>query len=213
MSGESTRKTWADSRALIQGLWPNAAMTKELAGLFEDRLSNLDHSLLATAIGNHRIESKFPSPDIGEILSAYHKAKRLDSSAWKSRERDPPLPPSPEVDVAVESRTAKQIDVLSQEVNRSIEDVEDLIERVLDAMDENQIGPPTANRKLVPLQVLRMRLEGKTVHPSALTKAESVWPDIEKVKPDAEGLRAARERRAAAAIENASLERGDAWEG
>lgn len=68
-----------------------------------------------------------------------------------------------------------------QDVDRSTTGVEDLIRRILDAMDANQIGPPAAHRKLVPLQVMRMLLRGKTVHPVGLERATKVWPDIEEV--------------------------------
>lgn len=173
--------SWETNKAAIRELWPNATIPQALAELFADKLQHLDQGVLAKAIREARVAAKYPTPEIREILEAYHKAKRLDSSGWQPRAYEPPLPLSPGVDPETEHRTAKEIDILLQDVDRSTTGVEDLIRRILDAMDANQIGPPAAHRKLVPLQVMRMLLRGKTVHPVGLERATKVWPDIDEV--------------------------------
>jgi len=60
--------------------------------LFADKLQHLDQAVLAKAIREARVAAKYPTPEIREILEAYHKAKRLDSSGWQPRAYDPPLP-------------------------------------------------------------------------------------------------------------------------
>ena len=173
--------SWETNKTAIRELWPNATIPQALAELFADKLEHLDQAVLAKAIREARVASKYPTPEIREILDAYQRAKRLDSSAWQPRAFEPPLPLSPGVDPETEHRTAKEIDILLQTIDRSTTAVEDLIRRILDAMDADQIGPPAAHRKLVPLQVMRMMLMGKQVHPIAIERAAKVWPDIEEV--------------------------------
>lgn len=82
------------------------------------------------------------------------------------------------MDADRESRTARECDILIADVEWSVDAVEALIERILDAMDANQIGPKMVKTKLEPLQVLRRKLLGMTCHPSAIQRAAAIWPKI-----------------------------------
>ena len=177
--------TWEENKNAIRELWPNATIEPALAQLFVDRLSGLDQSVLAEAVREARIQSRYPTPELREILDAYHKVKRLSGDAWKPRDRERPLPPSPDVAPEVEQKTVRDIRYLLSNVQHTVEAVEALIERILDAMDKNLIGPAMTQRQLVPLQVLKLRLLGRAVHPAALPDAVRIWPELDTCPPEA----------------------------
>lgn len=85
-----------------------------------------------------------------------------------------------------ESRTARECDILIADVEWSVDAVESLIERILDAMDADQISSKTAKAKLEPLQVLRRKLLGMACHPSAIRRAAAVWPKLDRDLPPEE---------------------------
>ena len=170
--------TWEENKNAIRELWPNATIEPALAQLFVDRLAGLDQSVLAEAVREARIQSRYPTPELREILDAYHKSKRLSGETWKPKQRERPLPPSPDVDPKVEQKTVGDIRYLLANVEHTVEVVEALIERILDAMDKNLISPAMTQRQLVPLQVLKLKLMGRVVHPAALPDAVRIWPEL-----------------------------------
>lgn len=85
-----------------------------------------------------------------------------------------------------ESRTARECDMLIADVEWSVDAVEALIERILDAMDADQISPKMVKAKLEPLQVLRRKLLGMACHPSAIRRAAAVWPKLDRDLPSEE---------------------------
>lgn len=177
--------TWGENKNAIRELWPNATIEPALAQLFVDRLSGLDQSILAEAIREARIQSRYPTPELREILDAYHKSKRLSGDAWKPKDREKPLPPSPNVDPEVERKTVSDIRYLLTNVARDLESIDQLIQRILNAMDKNLISPAMTHRQLVPLEVLKRKLLGRVVHPSALPEALRIWPDLEECPSEA----------------------------
>lgn len=90
------------------------------------------------------------------------------------------------MDADRESRTARECDILIADVEWSVDAVESLIERILDAMDADQISAKTTKAKLEPLQVLRRKLLGMTCHPSAIRRAAAVWPELDRDLPPEE---------------------------
>tara|TARA_S200002703_G_scaffold148204_2_gene144698 strand:+ start:408 stop:734 length:327 start_codon:yes stop_codon:yes gene_type:complete len=92
------------------------------------------------------------------------------------------------MDADRESRTARECDILIADVEWSVDAVESLIERILDAMDADQISSKTAKAKLEPLQVLRRKLLGLACHPSAIRRAAAVWPAISRDLPPEEEI-------------------------
>lgn len=177
--------TWDENRKAIRELWPNATIEPALANLFIDRLSGLDQTILAEALREARIQSRYPTPELREILEAYHRCKRFSGDAWMPRQRERPLPPSPNVDPAMEKKTVSDIRYLLANVEHTVEAVDELIERILDAMDKNLIGAAMTKRQLVPLQVLKRKLMGRAVHPSAEPEAVKLWPEFETCPPGA----------------------------
>jgi hypothetical protein len=170
--------TWDENKELIRGLWPNAAIEPALAELFAERLSGLDQGVLREAVKDARVASRFHTPELGEILGCYHKSKRLSSRSWQPPAREKPPTPTPGVDPEEERRTVEDIRILRSEVEHTVEAVEELIERILDAMIANRIGSVMTHRMLIPLQALRFHLMGKVVKPAAMAEAEKVWPGI-----------------------------------
>lgn len=69
--------TYAENRQRIKGLWPNATIPQQLADLFAERLEKLDQEILAEAIKAARIDSKFPTPELRDILTSYERQRRL----------------------------------------------------------------------------------------------------------------------------------------
>jgi len=92
------------------------------------------------------------------------------------------------MDPAVEQRTASECDILIADVEWSVDAVEELISRILDAMDADQISPKVVKAKLEPLQVLRRKLLGLACHPSAIRRAAAVWPAISRDLPPEEEI-------------------------
>jgi len=177
--------TWEQNKTAIRELWPNATIEPALASLFAERLSHLDQAILAEAIREARIQSRFPTPEIRDILDAYHKAQRMSPQAWRPQQCEKPLPPSPDVDPEVEQKTVRDIRYLLDNVKWEQAEIEHLIERILNAMDKNLISPAMTQRQLVPLQVLKHRLRGEAVHPDALAIALRIWPSLEDASQEA----------------------------
>lgn len=177
--------TWEQNKTAIRELWPNATIEPALASLFAERLSHLDQAILAEAIREARIQSRFPTPEIRDILDAYHKAQRMSPQAWQPRHYEKPLPPSLDVDPEVERKTVRDIRYLLDNVKWEEAEIDRLIERILNAMDKGLIGPAMTHRQLVPLQVLKRRLRDDKVHPDALAVALKIWPHLEDVPPGA----------------------------
>ena len=148
--------TYDDNKELIRGLWPTAAIEPAMADLFAERLSHLNQDVLAEAIKEARIASRFHTPELGEILNCYHKSKRLTSESWKPAKREAPAEPTPGVDPDEEARTLREIRILTAEVEHTVEAVEALIERILDAMQANRIGTIMAHRQLIPLSLIHI---------------------------------------------------------
>jgi hypothetical protein len=170
--------TWSENMALVNDLWPNADIRPALNDLFVERLSGLDQNALSDAIKSARIDSRFHTPELGDILHHYNRSRRLHSAAWESKPREKPPAPTPGVDPEEERRTVEDIRILRSEVEHTVEAVEELIERILDAMIANRIGSVMTHRMLIPLQALRFHLMGKVVKPAAMAEAEKVWPGI-----------------------------------
>jgi hypothetical protein len=101
--------TYDDNRSLIRGLWPKAEISKELADLFSERLQPLDQDLLSDALKLARIESRYPTPDLGEILESYSKQRRLSHVATKSYSAaPPPKQKMPDVDKEAERKIVQE---------------------------------------------------------------------------------------------------------
>jgi hypothetical protein len=177
--------TWDENRALIKGLWPNATIEPALASLFKERLSGLDQIVLAEAIKEAKVASKWPTPELGDILAAYAKARRFQPDEWKPQLRVNPIPPSPGVDPAEEQKTIRDIEVLRSTVEHTVEAVERLIEQILDAMCADRISSVATCRMLFPLQALRFTLLGKQALPAAMEEAQRIWPWLEPATPEA----------------------------
>jgi len=175
--------TYEDNKDLIRGLWPTAAIEPAMADLFAERLSCLNQDVLREAIKEARISSRFHTPELGEILNCYHKSKRLSSDSWvPKRPRHKPTP-TPGVDPDEEEQTIRDIQLLQQAVEHTVEAVEELIERILDAMIANRIGSVETCRQLIPLQALRFTLMGRPVKDDALEEAQRIWPGLRAHRP------------------------------
>lgn len=175
--------TWTENLALLNDLWPNADIRPALNDLFAERLSGLNQDVLAESIKEARISSRFHTPELGEILNCYHKSKRLSSESWvPKRPRHKPTP-TPGVDPDEEEQTIRDIQLLRQAVEHTVEAVEELIERILDAMIANRIGSVETCRQLIPLQALRFTLMGRPVKDDALEEAQRIWPGLKAYRP------------------------------
>ena len=170
--------SWNENLALLNDLWPNADIRPALNDLFAERLSGLDQDVLSESIKAARIDSRFHTPELGEILQHYHKAKRMSVSSWQPPERVRRAEPTPGVDQAEEAKTLRDIRILMRDCEHTVEAVEQLIEDILDAMVANRIGTVLAHRQLVPLQALRFTLLGRRIKPEALDEARRIWPDM-----------------------------------
>jgi hypothetical protein len=176
---------WDANKTLINDLWPKADITDAMNDLFAERLSGLDQTALAAAIKEARIGSKWPTPELGEILAAYHKERRIQPEEWKPKTRVNPIPPSPGVDPAEEQKTIRDIEVLRSTVEHTVEAVERLIEKILDAMCADRISSVATVRALVPLQALKLTLLGKQALPAAMEEAQRIWPWLAPATPEA----------------------------
>jgi len=170
--------TYDDNKDLIRGLWPTAAIEPAMADLFAERLSRLNQDVLCEAIKEARISSRFHTPELGEILNCYHKQKRMSADSWQPPRREPAPQPTPGVDPTEEAKTLRDIRILMQDCEHTVEAVEQLIEDILDAMIANRIGTILAHRQLVHLQALRRTLLGQHVKQDVLEEARRIWPDM-----------------------------------
>lgn len=170
--------SWDENLSLLNDLWPNADIRPALNDLFAERLSGLNQEVLAAAIKEARIASRFHTPELGEILNCYHKQKRMSAESWTPTRREPAPQPTPGVDPDEEAKTLRDIRILQRDCEHTVEAVEQLIEDILDAMMANRIGTILAHRQLVPLQALRRTLLGKQVKPDVLAEAIRIWPDM-----------------------------------
>jgi len=143
--------SYDDNRSLIRGLWPNAEITETMASLFRERLSRLDQEVLAEAIKAARVDSRWHTPELGEILGQYEKFRRIAAVAKPVATQHQKRPKVPEVDPAVEQRVQRDAMTVIREATLS--DEECIANAIWARWEANEIGSNIACRLLTELKL------------------------------------------------------------
>lgn len=143
--------TYDENRELIRGLWPHATIPQAMADLFRERLEHLDQDALAGAIKSARVESKFPTPELRDILDAYNRARRLEAISKPKPVDHGPKISLPKVDPEVERKVVAEARSVIRE---SRPEAEESIKRAIwRRWEANDIGSGKASGLLADLHL------------------------------------------------------------